>query len=115
MAANIERLSCFSDMPAPTRRKAHRRLVDATVTVLTASGDEAAARVGDASTHGCSLTVDAGWLRNGRFVTLLLDDAEPLQAIVRWVRDGRAGLEFLRPLPAGSGAWQDLADSGWGA
>jgi hypothetical protein len=48
-------------------------------------------------------------------VALRLDDAEPLQAVVRWVRDGRAGLEFLRPLPPVPGPWQDLADSGLGA
>ncbi|MEY4721855.1 MAG: hypothetical protein RIQ46_1580 [Pseudomonadota bacterium] len=111
MAALFTRLSCYSEPPRPARRKARRQIADAEVLVSSSNGQEAIARIGDASTHGCSLAVEAEWLRTGRFVSLLLDDAEPLQALVRWVRDGRAGLEFLRPLPPGQGAWQDLADS----
>ena len=115
MAANFQRLSCYSEPPRPARRKAQRKLADAAVLVSSTSGQDATARIGDASTHGCSLVIDAEWLRAGRFVALRLDDADPLQAVVRWVRDGRAGLEFLRPLPPVPGPWQDLADSGLGA
>ena len=115
MAAIFKRLSCYSEPARPSRRKVSRNPADAAVMVTNAAGQSAPARIADASTHGCSLVIEMDWLKTGRFVTLLLDDAEPLPAVVRWLRDGRAGLEFLRPLPPGPGPWQDIADNAWGA
>ena len=34
----------------------------------------------------------------GQFITLRLSSDWTIQAIVRWVRDERAGIEFLRPI-----------------
>ena len=52
----------------------------------------------DISVHGCHLETDAGWMRLGQFVSLRLSSDWTIQAVVRWVRDHRAGVEFLRPI-----------------
>ena len=68
--------------------------------------------IADLSTHGCCLRSEADWLRLGSFVSISLGEDEPgLQAIVRWVRDGACGLEFLRPVPSDRPEWHELMDS----
>ncbi len=52
----------------------------------------------DISVHGCHLETDAGWMRLGQFVSLRLSSDWTIQAVVRWVHDHRAGVEFLRPI-----------------
>lgn len=52
----------------------------------------------DVSIFGCALESDATWLRGGMFLSLVLAESWSIQALVRWVRGGRAGVEFLRPI-----------------
>ena len=67
--------------------------------------------INNVSPHGCNIKGDADWLRMGSFVGVSLGAGQPLQAIVRWLRDGSAGLEFLRPVPADNAPWQELINS----
>ena len=64
--------------------------------VLSNHGDRSKALVCDVSVHGCSLNTDAGWLRMGQLVSLRLSSKRSIQAIVRCVRDDRAGGALLR-------------------
>ena len=74
-------------------------------------GDQEAAMLADVSLHGCCVNTSAGWLRQGSFVSVGLGEETPmLAAIVRWVRGGAAGMEFLRPIPSDRIEWLDLID-----
>ena len=83
----------------PLTRKAARRPARGEVAVRSSHGDRTTAGLHDFSAFGCNIVSDAAWLRLGSFITLTLSDAISTQAIVRWVRDGSCGVEFLRPLP----------------
>lgn len=93
----------------------HRRSAPQVVTrrrgqILSAQGENALVAIGDVSAHGCSVQCASGWLRPGRFVSIAIEDGTPLQAIVRWVREDHAGLDFLRAIPSDFGDWQALID-----
>ena len=113
MSAEFERLGLFTQSAHPSRRKVARARVHAEVLLSTASGESVPAVIGDVSSHGCSVRAEAQWLRMGRFVAVTLGDDQPLQAIVRWTRDGTAGLEFLRPVSADRTEWRSLVDPSW--
>jgi PilZ domain len=68
------------------------------LTVKSSHGDRSKANIHDVSVFGCSIDCDAVWLRSGMFVSLMLSPEWSIQAVVRWVRDNRAGIEFLRPI-----------------
>lgn len=74
-------------------------------------GEIEPAMVADVSLHGCCLNTSAQWLKSGSFVAIGLgEDSPTLAAIVRWVREGSAGMEFLRPIPSDRSEWHDLID-----
>lgn len=83
----------------PLTRKAARRPARGAVTVRSSHGDQIHAELHDFSAFGCNVVSDAAWLRMGSFITLTLSEDTSVQAIVRWVRNGSCGAEFLRPLP----------------
>jgi len=68
------------------------------VSIRSNSGDTGTALLRDVSTFGCALDSDAPWLRTGMFLTIAPADGWAIQAILRWVCNGRAGAEFLRPI-----------------
>ncbi|MDP3907292.1 PilZ domain-containing protein [Novosphingobium sp.] len=80
-------------------RRASRRPARGTVAVRSSHGDRTRAELHDFSAFGCNIVSDATWLRIGSFITLTLSEDSTTQAIVRWVRSGSCGVEFLRPLP----------------
>ena len=82
----------------PDRRRAARQRAHGEIEIASSAGETATAQVNDVSPYGCNLNTDANWLRLGRFVTLGAGE-RAVQAIVRWSRDGVAGVEFLRPIP----------------
>lgn len=53
---------------------------------------------GSISTSGCRLNHVAPHIGVGDVIALNLGPIGPLQATVRWCRDGRAGVEFHQPL-----------------
>ena len=87
------------------RRIAERKPFNGKVVIESNLGDRTVATVRNISPFGCNLRSDAEWLKLGRFITLRLSVERSIQAIVRWVRDGSAGVEFLRPI--------DLAEAEW--
>ena len=110
MATKFLRLGSESDSASRRRRKVERIRAQAEARLASSRGDEESVWLGDASTHGCSVRCEAEWLRTGRFVTVALGADEPVQAVVRWVREGVAGLEFLRPVPATMSEWKRLIE-----
>lgn len=93
------------------RRKAERHRAEVPATLVSSLGERATVDLADVSTHGCNIRGEAAWLRAGAFVSIALGDESPLRAIVRWVRDGKAGMEFIQPVPPGRREWQELIDS----
>ena len=92
----------------PSRREVTRYLVKAAVEVANTSGTKAAMRVEDLSSHGCSIKGEVDWLRLGMILSIVLEHEPPVQAITRWVRGGKAGVEFFRPLNTAQADWQAL-------
>ena len=74
-------------------------------------GDSADALIDEVSLHGCRIQTDEPWIRVGGFVSIRIEQGAGLQAIVRWMRDGAAGMEFLRPIPPEYGNWHELMDA----
>ena len=113
MTVQFERLAPVSEPSGQERRKVARAIVSASAILATAHGDRTPVMIGDVSTHGCNIRSDVAWLRTGRFVAMELGDDAPLQAVIRWVRNGAAGLEFLRPVSEDYHDWQALINQGW--
>ena len=108
MTARLARLSTEPSGTTDDRRRFARHPVCATATLQTAQGDPVEVFLCDVSTHGCSVHCPDGWLRGGQFVSIAIGGAADLKAIIRWVRDGAAGMEFLRPVPAERKEWHVL-------
>ncbi len=83
-------------------------MAGAMVNVRSPRGDVGVARLADVSLHGCSLHIADSLLRVGGFVSIGIGGQPQLQAIVRWIRDGMAGMEFLAPIPAERTEWHEL-------
>ena len=111
MGTVLAHIEAIGEAIMPSRRKAARSIVHVGASVTSAHGDSAKVTINNVSTHGCNVTGDADWMRMGSFVGVGLEGSQPLQAIVRWMRDGTAGLEFLRPVPADNAAWHELINS----
>ena len=79
-------------------RRAVRRQSDLIVSVTVSSGEQAEAAVRNVSTFGCNLQSNVPWLRLGRFITIGFEGERAIKGIVRWVRDGFVGIEFLRAI-----------------
>ncbi len=92
----------------PRTRRVERHLVNREAMVSSTKGDAIIAALANISTHGCNIQIDAGWLRIGSFISLALADEKPVQGIVRWLRGGSAGIEFLRPLTPDLAVWMDM-------
>ena len=74
-------------------------------------GETAKALLDEVSLHGCRIKANEPWLRVGGFVSIRIEQGAGLQAIVRWMRGGSAGMEFLRPIPPDYSNWHDLMDA----
>ncbi len=111
MATNLAKTGAPDDDLTANRRRAPRAIVEIEATVLSSRGDSAGMTIANVSIHGCNINGPADWLRLGSFVAVELNASEAMNAIVRWVRGESAGLEFLRPVPAGHASWHQLIDS----
>jgi len=108
MGNAIRRLDPAPEATGQTRRKSFRIPAQAVAQLGSLDGEIIPVVIGDLSTHGCFVRSTSGWLRVGRFVSVSLGDDPPLRAIVRWVREEAAGLEFLRPIPMERSEWHAL-------
>ncbi len=95
----------------PRRRSAKRANVHIEAKITSSCGEDATMTIDNVSAHGCNIGGEIGWLRIGSFVGVGLAQEKPLQALVRWVRDGSAGLEFMRPVPRDNASWHELINS----
>lgn len=99
----------------PGRREARTRRVARSprhhwVSIGTSGSAMGQAVIRDLSSHGCRIDTDATWLRIGAFITIRLDEQSAVMGIVRWLRGGAGGIEFLQPIRPGDDAWQVLFD-----
>lgn len=111
MGTVLESIGAIGEAIMPSRRKVVRSVVQVEARVTSSRGDTATVTINNVSPHGCNIKCDAAWLRMGSFVGVGLGGDQPLQAIVRWLRDGSAGLEFMRPVPSGNKPWHELINS----
>jgi len=108
--ARLHAKSC-AETEADERRREPRVPTRYSARLKSSGGAMEAAVLADVSLHGCCVSTAAGWLRQGSFVSIGLgEDLPMLAAIVRWVREGAAGMEFLRPVPSERIEWHDLID-----
>ena len=73
-------------------------MTSGTALVRSSHGDQSEATLRNVSTFGCSLNCESSWLRSGIFISIVLADDWTVHALLRWVRGGQAGAEFLRPI-----------------
>ncbi len=98
MVARLKLESVPRRANVPQRRSGARMESTERVILRSSHGDSGEARLRNASTFGCALQCDAPWLRTGLFVEIVLNDEWKVGGILRWVRGGTAGAEFLRPI-----------------
>ena len=112
MSGKLARLVALQEQvdAATDRRRGPRHAIRAKAWLQSSGGKREQVAVIDVSSHGCAVNVEAAWLRAGSFVTVGIGEAPGLRAIIRWVRDGGAGMEFLGPIPPDRGEWHDLMD-----
>jgi len=109
MAARLDRLKLYDTEPFVERRRGTRRRAAANrVSILSLNGEEVTVDLADVSLYGCAIRSDAEWLRVGGFISIGIGGKPWVQAIVRWIRNGQAGMEFIRPLPAERSEWHAL-------
>lgn len=108
MATAIARLVQPQETVRVVQRATSRLAVQRRGQISSAQGETAPVMIGETSLHGCCVQCASGWLRPGRFVSIGIEDSAPLQAVVRWVREDRAGLDFLQAVPAHRDHWQAL-------
>ncbi|MDE8652066.1 PilZ domain-containing protein [Novosphingobium album (ex Liu et al. 2023)] len=111
MDAPLERLSGANSVNRRNRRREPRKAARFEATLESSGGSRTKVVLADVSRHGCSIRSQSPWLHQGAFVSIWLRDAPRLSAIVRWVRDGTAGMEFLRPIPSERTEWIALIDA----
>lgn len=79
-------------------RSEPREAVEADVTVRPQQQRGEITNISNLSCSGCCLESAGRFIRTDQNVSIKLPGLEYLQAIVRWVDDARAGVEFMRPL-----------------
>jgi hypothetical protein len=114
MSAQLARLQRAPAEARVERRRVVRSPAEVEALLLSSHGDEASVRLADVSSHGCNVRGEVPWLRPGSFVSIGFGDAPELRAIVRWMREGAAGMEFLQPIPPERTEWHALIDSPFG-
>ncbi|EXS68911.1 PilZ domain-containing protein [Sphingobium sp. Ant17] len=82
--------------PAVDQRRARRDLVDL-VSHVTARGSAHSVRIINLSSLGLMCRSDGG-LPVGERITVWLPLVQDIAADIRWVEDGRMGVEFLEPI-----------------
>ena len=110
MATAIARLAQPQGKARDDQHKGLRLVAQRRGHLNSAEGESALVAIGDVSPHGCSVQCASGRLRFGQFVSLSLEEGAALQAVVRWVREDHAGLEFLHAVPADYRDWRALMD-----
>lgn len=110
MPATMPRLSGGIRESKPGRRRESRYATTQEAALRTSKGDSAMVTLSDVSLQGCAIECSEAWLRVGSFVTVAVNGGEPLTAIVRWIRDGHAGMEFMAPIPPERTEWLDIAE-----
>jgi len=92
------------------RRREQREPRSTLASVVMAGKAPSEALLTDVSLFGCCVKTTADWLRPGRCVAIGLAGGHTLDSIVRWSRDGLAGLELLLPVSADQLEWLAMID-----
>ncbi|TCM21609.1 PilZ domain-containing protein [Novosphingobium sp. PhB165] len=92
------------------RRREQRHATRYSASVESSRGEQAGVVLADVSLHGCCISGEAVWLRQGAFVSIRIGQGATLKAVVRWVRGDSAGMEFLHAVPSDAREWHELMD-----
>lgn len=92
------------------RRREQREPLGTMASLLKPGKSPAEALLTDVSLYGCCVETGADWVRPGRCVAIGLAGGDTLDSIVRWSREGLAGLELLHPATANQLEWLALID-----
>jgi len=112
MATRLDQLKVYDAEPFSERRKGNRRkAASSRAVILSLNGERAPVELADISLYGCAIRSDAEWLRVGGFISIGIGGKPWVQAIVRWIRGGQAGMEFIRPIPPERTEWHVLIHS----
>lgn len=87
-----------SAISEPDARSEDRQPVSAGAMLVANQSDLQPVTIADLSRHGCCLEGDCADLRPGQFISIKIGKLDRLPALVRWVDEGRAGVEFTRAL-----------------
>lgn len=87
----------MSDTP-PIPRQENRLPVELKSCVRTGGMKIQDVALSNISAAGCCIAIAEHYVEVDRTIIIQPDSLEGLEARVRWVRDGKAGLEFARPL-----------------
>ena len=82
----------------PDARSEDQQPVSAGAMLVANQADLQPITIADLSRHGCCLEGDCASLRPGQFISIKIGKLDRLPALVRWVDEGRAGVEFTRAL-----------------
>ena len=110
MNAPLARLTPAASATGAERRRAPRFTAWHPARLQARQGRFEEVLLTDVSTHGCCVRSDSPNLRVGAILAIGVGEHPMLPAMVRWVRDGSAGMEFLRPIPHEREEWHYLMD-----
>lgn len=110
MNVRLMRAERMETAPKSDRRREPRFAAGLEGTLFLSDASTTTVRIAEISLHGCRVSGDHSDLRAGMFVSIALGDETPLEAIVRWVRESDAGMEFLWPISPDRREWHDLVD-----
>lgn len=80
------------------RRGEGRHLIDKDVEIQDCADTSSAATIQDVSVQGCNIRCIPCDIRIGQYVVIKLAGLSSIHGIVRWARDGSAGIEFLHTI-----------------
>ena len=81
-----------------TPRRAERRAVSMNAQCRTGSGLRDVGHILDLSANGCCIATNSLFFRVGVRVVVRPEGLEGLSGVIRWIGDGKAGVEFDVPL-----------------
>lgn len=93
------------------RRRDKRVRAQIEAVLQRSSGERSEVQLIDVSANGCNVAGTLDGLRPGSFVSVGIGEHPLLGAIVRWVRCGEAGMEFLRAIPTDREEWHAILDT----
>ena len=98
-AASLPRMPPTEDYKATERRRDARSTVPTDAEIEVDPGALTEAKIASLSIHGCEVRNAPHDIHVGQFIAIRLAGLARISGIVRWARDGSAGVEFAHAIP----------------